>query len=199
MILQKKNMKKRNFEQTEKFHLPLKFAHNAVTEMWRFLITLLISPFLHTKPRAAVRDKRSRRFEPPLGSVIKAVSVSRSEKSVSFHVAGAAEGHEVRFLVSSAIRNRHFVVYLLGGFEDATLQTFLAQGMLSNVAVTDSFPRSAVAFLCFGVTAIVVVFPCVRTFVRRAVKLTVIGKVGTAGHTARSFRSCRHWFTSSSA
>lgn len=129
-------------------------------------------------------------------SFIEAVAVSRTKLTVGFHVTGTAKGHEVASLVCTAVRKRNLVMHLLGWLVNAELQAFLTHGMLLYVAVTDTLPGSAVAFLCFGVTAIVVVLVVGSPFVCGAVKLTVLRKVGTAGHTARSFRSCRHIVTS---
>lgn len=109
---------------------------------------------------------------------------------------GTAEGDEIASVVCSAVRKWQLVMHLFGELVDVSLQTFLAQRMLTDMAITDSLPRSAVPFLGFRVTAVVVVFVVGRLFVRRAVKLTVIGKVRTAGHTARPFGFCWHGFTS---
>lgn len=87
-------------------------------------------------------------------------------------------------------------MHLFGWLVDTMLQAFLAQRMFTDMAVTDSFPRSAVLFFSSRVTAVVVVLVARCLFVRQAVKLTVIGKVWTARHTARSFRFTWHCFTS---
>lgn len=116
---------------------------------------------------------------------------------MGFHVAGAAEGDEIVSVVCTTVSERQLVMHLFGGLVDVFIQAFLAQRMLLHISVTDAFPRSAVPFLCLRVTAVVVVFVIGSPFMRRAVNLTVIGKVGTACHAARSFRFCWHWFTSS--
>lgn len=132
----------------------------------------------------------------PPGSVVETVSVSRSEKSVGFHVAGAAEGDEIASVVCAAVGKGQLMMHLFGRLVDTVLQALLAQWMLTHISVTDSLPRSAVPFLCFRVTAVVVVLVVGCLFMRRAVKLTVVGKVRTARHTAWSFWFCWHWFTS---
>ena len=70
-------------------------------------------------------------------------------------------------------------MYLLGGFDDAVLLAFLAQRVLPYLAVTDSFPRSAVGFIYIRGAFIFIVFlPCLF-----AVLLTVLSvcEVGATG------------------
>lgn len=88
------------------------------------------------------------------------------------------------------------MMHLLGWLVDAALQALLTQRVLPDVPVTDTLPRSAVPFLCFRVTAVTVVLPCVRPFVCRAVKFTVLGKVGAPVHAAGPLWFLRHRFTS---
>lgn len=111
-------------------------------------------------------------------------------------MAGTAEGDEIISIVRAAVSKRQLVMHLFGWLVDAMLQAFFAQRMLTDMAITDSLPRSAVPFLGFRVTAVVVVLVGGCLFVCRAVKLTVIGKVRTARHTARPFRFTWHEFTS---
>lgn len=115
---------------------------------------------------------------------------------MGFHVAGTAEGDEIVSVVCAAVSKRQLVMHLFGWLVDTVLQTFLAQRVFTDMAVTDSLPRSAVPFLGFRVTAVVVVLVVDCLFVCRAVKLAVIGKVWAARHTARSFRFTWHKFTS---
>jgi hypothetical protein len=81
--------------------------------------------------------------------------------------------------VRTALTDRKDVVNLLDGSESAFLKTHLAEGMLLCVAVTDSFPRSAVGLVHFWGAFIFIVFlPCLF-----AVLLTVLSvcEVGTTG------------------
>ena len=84
----------------------------------------------------------------------------------------------------TAVSKRQLVMHLLGWLIDAVLQALLTQWVLMNVAVTNALLCSAIPFLCFRIPAVAVVFPCVGTFVCRAVKLTVFGKVRAPGHAA---------------
>ena len=115
---------------------------------------------------------------------------------MGFHVAGAAEGNKIISVVCAAVSKRQLVMHLFGWLVDAVLQALLAHGVFTDMAVTNSFPRSAVSFLGFRVTAVVVVLVVGCLFMRRAVKLTVLGKVRTARHTARPLWFCWHGFAS---
>ena len=65
---------------------------------------------------------------------------------------GATKAHEVLFVIGSSLGERNDVVNFLDGNVASFLQALFTKRMLVNVAVTDSFPCSAVP-LAGGVTA----------------------------------------------
>ena len=72
-------------------------------------------------------------------------------------MAGGAKTHKVFKIMSATLGDRLDVVYFLGGCHLPVLLALLTQWMQSNVTVTDSFPRPAVAFLGGRVTLILLV------------------------------------------
>lgn len=106
-----------------------------------------------------------------------------AESLVRFHVTGAAEGDEVRPLARAAVGKGNDVMYLLGGFDDAVLLAFLAQRVLPYLAVTDSFPRSAVGVLVIRSQVLVVELFCL-CFMLGTVLFSLCGKAGAAGVSA---------------
>ena len=62
-------------------------------------------------------------------------------------VTGFAKSHEVLGIAVAALRERENVVHLLGGRQLSLLLAFLAERVRLDVAVTDSFPATAVSFV----------------------------------------------------
>ena len=130
--------------------------------------------------------QRERGFPYILGET-SSVSMRRScsKFSMHFHVTRTTKRDKVVSRVSSAIRQRHTVVNLFGGRIQTSLQTRFTQRMFLDVPVADSLPRAAISLSGFRVASIVVVLVIICPFMRRAVKLTVLGEIGAARLTAR--------------
>ena len=109
-------------------------------------------------------------------------------------MAGTTQAHQILSCVSATLGNGLFMMNFFCRNKPAVLLTHLAERMLTDVSVTDSFPGTAVLLVDVrGTLVLVVLFPCYG-----CVFLTVlpISKVGTAGVRARAFGSAWHWFTS---
>ena len=72
-------------------------------------------------------------------------------------VAGLAQAHEVAVSVSTALAERHDVMYFLGSSDAPVLLALLAQRVRFYVSVTDTFPSTTVAFVRLGVSLVLVV------------------------------------------
>jgi len=71
--------------------------------------------------------------------------------------------------VGTAFGERYDVVDFLGGRQLVGFGTFLTQRVHCNVPVTDTLPRSAIAFACGRVTVIFVVLLVSQFLMRLAV------------------------------
>jgi len=96
----------------------------------------------------------------------------------------------------SSISKWKKVMNLLRGDGSPGLQAFLTQGVLMDVSVTDSLPRSAVTLLSIRVSLIAVVEVICLWLMLRAIHFTRLCKVRAPGHTTWAFRTPRHQFTS---
>ena len=93
-------------------------------------------------------------------------------------------------VVCSTFRKGYLVVDFLNRGEPTFLETHLAEGMLLCVAVTDSFPRSAILSVYLRVTLVfVVLLPCGLSVFLAELSVT---EVGTSGIRTRSLRAFRH-------
>ena len=72
-------------------------------------------------------------------------------------VAGLAQAHEVAVRMSTALAERQDVMYFLGDSDAPVLIALLAQRVRFDVSVTDTLPRTAVAFVGLGVALVLVV------------------------------------------
>lgn len=90
-----------------------------------------------------------------------------------------AQRHQVLCIVSSALRERQFVMYLLGWRVTSLLQTHLTQWVSRRIVVTDTFPRSAVTLAWAVLSAV--------AFVMFVSKLGMLGTVAAM----RKFRTVR--------
>jgi hypothetical protein len=70
---------------------------------------------------------------------------------------GFTKSHEIALLIAAAFGERKDVVDFLCGCQLALLLAFLAKRVRLDVAVTDSLPASAVAFVGLGVSLVLVV------------------------------------------
>ena len=111
-----------------------------------------------------------------------------------FRMAGLAEAHEVVSCVSAAFGNGQNVVNFLYRSQPTFLKTHLTERMLRRIAVTDSFPRSAVLAVDIGTALVFVVLAALlHTVLFTKLSFT---EVGTAWMGTRSQRFLRHHFTS---
>ena len=113
---------------------------------------------------------------------------------VDLVVAGSAHGHEIVPCMSATLRNGLFVMYFLCRNKSALLLTLLAERVLTDVSITDSFPGTAVLLVDVRGTLVLVVLSAGYGSVVGTV--LSICKIGTAGIRTRSFGSCWHGFTS---
>ena len=88
-----------------------------------------------------------------LSSVVPSVTHLNSDAGV----AGLAKAHEVAVRMGAALAERHDVMYFLGSSDAPVLLALLAQRVGFDVSVTDTLPRTAVAFVCLGVALKVIV------------------------------------------
>ena len=72
-------------------------------------------------------------------------------------VAGLAKAHEVAVRMSTALTKRQDVMYFLGSSDAPVLLALLAQRVRFDVSVTDTLPRTTVAFVGLGVALVLVV------------------------------------------
>ena len=72
-------------------------------------------------------------------------------------VAGLAQAHEVAVRMGAALAERQDVMYFLGDNDAPVLLALLAQRVRFDVSVTDTLPRTAVAFVGLGVSLVLVV------------------------------------------
>ena len=110
-------------------------------------------------------------------------------------MAGFTKSHEVAFLVAATLGEWEDVVYFLGRSKPALSFTLLTKGVQFNVAVTDSFPGSAVSFVGSRVAFILVIIFVHYLFMFLAV-LLALGKPTAAGISTGTFWFIRHHFTS---
>lgn len=85
-------------------------------------------------------------------------------------------------------------MYFLCRNKSALLLTLLAERVLTDVSITDSFPGTAVLLVDVRGTLVLVVLSVGYGSVVGTV--LSICKIGTAGIRTRSFGSCWHGFTS---
>lgn len=85
-------------------------------------------------------------------------------------------------------------MYFLCRNKSALLLTLLAERVLTDVSITDSFPGTAVLLVDVRGTLVLVVLSAGYGSVVGTV--LSICKIGTAGIRTRSFGSCWHGFTS---
>ena len=90
-----------------------------------------------------------------------------------------AKSHQVLHIVSSTLRERQFVMYLLGWRVTSLLQTHLTQWVSRRIVVTDTFPRSAVTLAGAVLSSVAFVL--------------LVGKLGMLGTVTamRKFRTVR--------
>ena len=86
------------------------------------------------------------------------------------------------------------MMYFLCRNKSALLLTLLAERVLTDVSITDSFPGTAVLLVDVRGTLVLVVLSAGYGSVVGTV--LSICKIGTAGIRTRSFGSCWHGFTS---
>jgi len=102
-------------------------------------------------------------------------------------VTGSTQAHEVSFGVGAAFGERYDMVDFLGGRQLVGFGTFPTQRVRGNVPVTDTLPRSAIAFACGRITVIFVVLLVSQFLVRFAVPSVCQRR--TTGMATRTF-----WF-----
>ena len=78
---------------------------------------------------------------------------------MDFVVARTAQRHQVSASMSPAFGYRQHMMHLVHRGELALFQTHLTQRVLTNIAVTDTLPRSAVFFVDIRGTLILVILP----------------------------------------
>jgi hypothetical protein len=106
---------------------------------------------------------------------------------MNFFMARTTEAHEVRLIVCSSFGERNDVMDFLNRNVSSFLQALLAERMLVDVPVTDSFPRPAVAFAgrVAALELLVVLFHDLGVLLA----VNTVGQVRAAGKAARSL-----WF-----
>ena len=72
-------------------------------------------------------------------------------------VAGLAQAHKIAFRMGTTLAERQDVMYFLGDGDSGVLLALLAQRVGFDVSVTDTLPRTAVAFVGLGVALVLVV------------------------------------------
>ena len=119
-----------------------------------------------------------------------------SEFSMHFHVARTTKRDKVISRMSSTVSKRDTVVNFLRRGVQTFPQTLLTKRVCLDVPVTNPLPSTTVSLPGFRVASVVVVLIIIRSLMRRAVKLTVLGEVGAARLPARPPRFLWHPFTS---
>ena len=76
---------------------------------------------------------------------------------VYLRVTRLAKAHEIAPIVRPSTRHRQDVMHLIHWSKDTLLVALLTEGMRLHVAVTDSFPCSAVLLLGLRITAVLLV------------------------------------------
>lgn len=105
-------------------------------------------------------------------------------------MAGGTKAHKIIKIMSAALGEGSDVVYLLSGRDLAVLFALFTQRVGRNVAVTDSLPGAAVAFLGGGVA---LVFFIVFVFLLLMLRAEPGGgQLGTAGMGAGCLGFVRH-------
>lgn len=106
---------------------------------------------------------------------------------VNLFVTGAAEAHQITFLVRSTLGQRYDVMYLFNSDVSSLLQALLTQRVLVNISVAYLFPFPSVPFVAVvpALELLVVLFHLLGMFLA----VNTVGQVRTAGKAARSF-----WF-----
>ena len=107
---------------------------------------------------------------------------------------GTTQAHLILSCVSAALGNGLFMMNFFCRNKPAVLFAYLAERMLTDVSVTDSFPSTAVLLVDVRGTLVLVVLSAGYGSVVGTV--LSICKIGTAGIRTRSFGSCWHGFTS---
>ncbi len=72
-------------------------------------------------------------------------------------MAGLAQRYKIALIMCAALRQRQLVMYLLHGYKDSFLLALLTERVSAGVAVTDTFPRSAVPTAYSRVTVVLLV------------------------------------------
>lgn len=101
-----------------------------------------------------------------------------------------AQRHQVLCIVSSAMREWQFVMYLLGWRVTSLLQTHLTQWVSRRIVVTDTFPRSAVTLAWAVLSAVAFVLFVGKLGMLLAV--AVMRKFRTVRIGTRVCRLCGH-------
>jgi hypothetical protein len=110
-------------------------------------------------------------------------------------VTGFTKGHEIALLIAAAFGEWKDVVDFLCGCQLTLLLAFLAERVRLDVAVTDSFPASAVALIGLGVTLVLVVL-FIHDLLMLGTVLLTCSEPTAAGVGTRTFWFIWHWFTS---
>jgi len=108
-------------------------------------------------------------------------------------VTGFTQCNEVLLAVRTAFGQRNLVVYLFGRDRLAVLLTQLTQRMSRSVAITDTFPRSAVPSADSRITFVFFVAFCFFLGVFPAEPS--VGQLGTARVGAGTLGFLGHWFS----
>jgi len=113
---------------------------------------------------------------------------------VDLGVAGTAKAHQIVSRMSAALRDGNDVVYLIHRSQPSFLETHLAERMRRSVAVTDTFPGSAVLLVYVRTAFVFVVLSAGGCFMLLAV--LAVREVRTAGVGTGSLWFSWHRFTS---
>ena len=94
-------------------------------------------------------------------------------------MAGTTQAHQILSCVSAALGNGLFMMNFFSRNKSAVLFTYLAERMLTDVSVTDSFPGTAVLLVDVRGTLVLVVLPAGNGYM--VCTVLSVRKVGTAG------------------
>ena len=110
-------------------------------------------------------------------------------------MAAMTQRHKIVLSVGATTRKRKNVVNFLGRRQLALLLTLLAERVCLDVAVTDSFPATAVALVGLGVTLVLIVL-FVHDLLMLGTVLLTYSEPTAAGIGTGTFWFVGHWFTS---
>jgi hypothetical protein len=110
-------------------------------------------------------------------------------------VTGLTKGHQVTGFITTAFGERQDVVHFFSSYNSSVLIALLAKRMGLDVAVPDTLPGPAIAFVGCRVTLVFIVAFCYHLLMLGTVLLAVC-KPTAAWVSTRTLRFVWHRFTS---